>query len=83
MCNCIHDYNEALKEHGLQLKTVFRIDRKTREWILHIPIQTEKLDSRNRKARPGVIFPAYCPFCGTRQEINEGSLNDPEDNSVR
>ena len=68
MCDCIKLSNDALKERGLELDTRISFSVTTGAMKVVLPIQTKKLDPKNRKAQITFIAANYCPFCGEKME---------------
>ena len=71
MCDCIVLTNEKLRERGLRLTTVvsFRRDKSIANEMMGVA--TEKIDSRDRKAKPITIIGAFCSFCGEGLEAKD------------
>lgn len=67
-CNCLKEANESLKQHGIRLKEEQFINFKTGKCFTCGPLlMTEKIDSKDRKAKLRTIICSYCPMCGKKK----------------
>lgn len=65
-CDCIEVVDEKLKAHNTRLSLAMCF-RPTRERLM---IATEVAEKK-RGARPTIMFPTFCPFCGVKYEGEE------------
>lgn len=62
-CDCIEKANTLLGNEGLALKLHQTVNMTTYEVSQSLALETIAL---KRGAKKKKLFPAFCPFCGTR-----------------
>lgn len=60
-CGCITDANKLLLPKNARLATTFSL-----KTGLVLPIIETELLEKKRGARPTLLIPTYCPFCGIK-----------------
>lgn len=65
-CNCIAEMDAKLRDHNTRLCVTFGFPRDGSPAYTRPTIQTEKIETRNRKSV--IALPTFCPFCGERYE---------------
>ncbi len=66
-CDCMKLVNEKLAAHNGRLATGFQMTANM-GIKMRLLLATEKLDKTKRKPVPSVTA-SYCPFCGTKAEV--------------
>lgn len=69
-CDCIKKVDELLKPHNTVLSTTYVFGTDEVSGGEFVTIKTEIIAPK-RGERPKVMFPTYCPFCGTRYRAPE------------
>lgn len=64
MCDCRAKLDEKLKAHNGRIAMAILLPAEGSNALrARVLVQTEKLDTKKRKAVPAVMA-SYCPFCG-------------------
>lgn len=66
MCKCITLMDKHLAEHNTMLTKVSMLNMKTGKLRESLVIGSQRRDSRNKRSKPKVVLPTFCPFCGKR-----------------
>lgn len=71
MCDCIKQFNEALRPHGMQIAQAIQLTPEPRLRARTV-IATEMIDGHRRSKNTPTIVASHCPFCGEKVAVPEG-----------
>jgi hypothetical protein len=71
-CDCVEQMDEKLKPLNTRLGLTFHVRReagKSRGEMVSLPMLVTEIVEKKRGARPKLVIPTFCPFCGRKYAL--------------